>query len=216
MGNVSINRPQGNQPVQRNQKGQAAAGQSAQTPAAPPMPGDNLSLTQIRGEVMNLEVRITEFKMQEEQRLGGMLDQQLSFLEGVAKDQKDVLMGNLDVTKQELGAKLERVSKYRDLLPAVVEYGSEDYAHHMQITDREQDVMKQMSQAEIQTMRQVHVLDNYVASFRTRSNPMLAQINAKTLAGSDEMDKRIQALRSMIGELGSSPLSRDLIATRFK
>lgn len=190
--------------------------QEPQTPAAPGMAADGLQLSNIRSQVLDMEAKIAELKLKEEAYLAGMLNEQLDFLQGVAAEQKDFLMASLSNEIDSLGDKLERVSAYRELLPEVVEYGSIDYAHHMQISDREQGVLNEMSAAEARTMQQIDTLESYVSDVRTRANGFISRVNSDTAAGTDDMDKRLASLRSFLGELASSPISRNLIAARFQ
>ncbi len=155
---------------------------------------DQLDITSIRSQVFSLEAQIANLKLQEEQRLGSILNDQLDYLEQVAAVQR----GTLDYS-------LAKTSAQRGALPVFIEYQSIDYSYLKQIEGREQFFQRQINQ-----------LDAYVADLRGRSNAKLAQVNAKALAGSSEIDDRISALRIMIGELSSSPLTKDLLAERLR
>lgn len=215
MGNMQIKQTYTQVTLSNQMAPKALPTRPQQTAPTTAMGQDRMSLSQIRSSEMNLQAKITELKLKEESYLSGMLNEQLDFLQQVASEQKDALLGNLQTEKAGLEGKLERISQYRQLLPDVVEYGSLDYAHHMQISDREQQVLNQISSAESRTMKQIMVLDNYVSNVRHRANGMIAKVNSHTLAGSGEMDQRIASLRSFLGELASSPISGNLIAARF-
>lgn len=162
-------------------------------PATAPK-GDQLDITGIRAQMFNLEAQIANLKLQEEQRLGTILNDQLDYLEQVAAVQRNTL-----------NFSLAKTSSQRSALPLFIEYQSIDYSYLKQIEGREQFFSRQINQ-----------LDAYVADFRERSNSKLAQINARALAGSSEIDNRISALRVMIGEISSSPLTKDLLAERLR
>jgi hypothetical protein len=167
--------------------------QTARKPAAQPA-GDTLDFTSIRAQVFDLEARIANLKLQEEQRLGTILNDQLSYLEQVAS-----------VQRATLNYSLARTTAQRGALPVYIEYQSVDYSYLKQIEGREQFFQ-----------RQIDSLDAYVQDMRQRSNNRLAQVNAKALAGTAEIDNRIHSLRLMIGEISSSPLTRDLLAERLR
>lgn len=167
--------------------------QAGKKPADTPK-GDQLDITGIRAQMFNLEAQIANLKLQEEQRLGTILNDQLSYLEQVAAVQRSTL-----------NFSLAKTSSQRSALPVHIEYQSVDYSYLKQIEGREQFFQGQIDR-----------LDAYVAGVRARSNSHLAQINARALAGTSEIDNRISSLRLMIGEISSSPLTKDLLAEQLR
>lgn len=156
--------------------------------------GDGVSLGNIRANILNLEAQITQFKLQEEQHLAGVLNTQLDTLEASASERRDTLTKALKI-----------ISDQRLMLPGVIENHSVPHSFLRQIEGQESVVMDAQNR-----------LEGYVADLRKRSNVILARTNSNTLAGTDNMDHRIADLRRMIGEISSSPLTRDLLASKMR
>ncbi|MBM3269217.1 MAG: hypothetical protein FJZ01_16370 [Candidatus Sericytochromatia bacterium] len=196
-GELSAPVPAGRGPKKPRPHGQAqkpGGPASARPQPASPPGGDQLDITSIRARMFDLEAQIANLKLQEEQRLGKVLNDQLTYLEQTAA-----------VQRATLNFSLAKASSQRAALPVFIEYQSIDYSYLKQIEGREQVFQ-----------RQIDRLDAYVSDMRVRSNSKLAQINAKALAGTTEIDHRITALRAMIGEISASPLTRDLLAERLR
>ena len=195
MGNISANPAQHLNRVSQPQTA-VAASQPVSVPqkGAALQQGDAVSISSIRSNILNLEAQITQFKLQEEQQLSGVLNQQLDTLESSASERRETLTKALKI-----------ISDQRLMLPGVVENHSIDHSFMRQIEGQESVVLDAQNR-----------LEGYVADLRKRSNVLLARTNANTHAATPDMDIRINELRRMIGEISASPLTRDLLASRLK
>ena len=88
--------------------------------------GDSVTLSNVRSNILQLEAQITQFKLQEEQQLGQLLNEQLSQLEQSASQRRNAL----NVAMQTIGNQYVA-------LPAVMDSQSVAYSLHKQIESQQ-------------------------------------------------------------------------------